>query len=392
MPWKVSHPMTERMQFVTRLTKGERMVDLCREFGISRKTGYKFWERFQRQGVTALEDQSRARKQLAHKTPEAIEELLVAARNAHPSWGGRKLKEVLERESPGVVLPSAGTIAAVLRRRGLVQERKRRRRPSRYAGAMTVAQSPNEVWAADYKGQFRLGNRQYCYPLTATDLHTRFILAVEALDSTDEEQARGVFEDIFSTHGLPLVIRTDNGTPFSSALGLAGLTRLSALWLRLGIRHERIEPAHPEQNGQHERMHRTLKAETARPARDNLMQQQERFDEFRHEFNEKRPHEALDMKRPADLYRPSDRPLPKPLPELRYPLHDDTLTVGRSGHVRLPGRRQVFLSNALIHQPVGLREELDGRWLVTFATLDLGMYDPRTGAFDPGPPRPPAGT
>ena len=390
MPWKVSHPMTERMHFVTRLAKGERMVDLCREFGISRKTGYKFWERFQHQGVTALQDQPRARKRIAHKTSEAIEQLLVDARTAHPSWGGRKLKDVLERESPGVVLPSAGTIAAILRRRGLVQARRQRRRPSRYAGRLTVAESPNDVWATDYKGQFRLGNREYCYPLTATDLHSRFILAVEALDGTDEEQARVVFEDIFSKHGLPLVIRTDNGTPFSSAQGLAGLTRLSALWLRLGIRHERIEPAHPEQNGQHERMHRTLKAETARPARANLMQQQERFDEFRREFNEKRPHEALEMKRPAEVYRPSDRPLPKPLPDLDYPLHDDTLVVGRNGHIRLPRGRQVFLSSALIHQPVGVREELDGRWLVTFVNLDLGMYDPRTGSFDPVDPRPPA--
>lgn len=390
MPWKVSHPMTERMEFVTRLKKGERMVDLCREFGISRKTGYKFWDRFERQGVTALADQSRARKQLAHKTPEAIEQLLVAARRAHPSWGGRKLKSVLEQESPGVMLPSAGTIAAILKRHGLVQERKRQRHPARYVGALTVSHGPNEVWAADYKGQFRLGNRQYCYPLTATDLHSRYILAIEALDSTDEEQARGVFEEIFSEHGLPEVIRTDNGTPFSSANALAGLTRLSAFWLRLGIRHERIEPAHPEQNGQHERMHRTLKAETARPARANLMQQQERFDEFREEFNEKRPHESLDQKRPADLYNPSNRALPKPLPELRYPLHDDTLVVGRSGHIRLPRGRQVFLSNALVHQPVGLREELDGRWLVTFASLDLGRYDPRTGTFDPQTPLPPA--
>ena len=390
MPWKVSDPMTERMHFVTRLAKGERMLDLCREFGISRKTGYKFWDRFQRQGVTALEDQSRARKRIAHKTPEAIEQLLVDARTAHPSWGGRKLKNVLEREAPGVVLPSAGTIAAILKRRGLVQGRKRRRRPSRYEGALTTAQGPNDVWAADYKGHFRLGNREYCYPLTATDLHSRFILAVEALDGTDEEQARGVFEDVFSKHGLPLVIRTDNGTPFSSAQGLAGLTRLSAFWLRLGVRHERIEPAHPEQNGQHERMHRTLKSETARPARSNLMQQQERFDDFQREFNERRPHEALDMRRPAEIYRRSDRPLPKPLPELQYPLHDDTLVVGRNGHIRLPRGRQVFLSNALVHQHVGVREEIDGRWLVTFATLDLGMYDPRTGAFDPTTPQPPA--
>jgi transposase InsO family protein len=383
--------MTERMVFVTRLAKGERMVDLCREFGISRKTGYKFWERYQREGLPALSDQSRARKRIAHKTPEAIEQLLVEARKTHTSWGGRKLKEVLEREHPGVMLPSAGTIAGILKRHGLVQARKRRRYPAKQREALTTPEAPNEVWAADYKGQFRLGNREYCYPLTATDLHSRFILAVDALDSTDEEQARVTFEDVFAKYGLPLVIRTDNGTPFASAQSLWGLTRLSAFWLRLGIKHERIEPAHPEQNGQHERMHRTLKAETTRPARSNLMQQQERFDEFRREFNEKRPHEALAMKRPAEVYRPSDRRLPNPLPELDYRLHDDVLTVGSNGHIRLPRGRQVFLSNALAHQTVGLRENDDGRWLVTFASLDLGIYDPRTASFDPITPLPPAG-
>jgi len=387
VPWKVRELMSERMDFVTRLKNGERMTDLCQEFGISRKTGYKFWERFARAGESGLGDVSRARKSIAHKTPQAVEELLVAARRKQSSWGGRKLKDVLSKKHPGVALPSPTTIAAILKRHGLVEARKRRRLPSRYEGRLTVPSGPNDVWAADYKGQFRLGNRQYCYPLTATDLHSRLILAVEALDATDEEQARAVFEEVFATYGLPSVIRTDNGTPFASAAALAGLTRLSAYWLRLGIRHERTEPAHPEQNGCHERMHRTLKAETTRPARSNLLQQQERFDEFQREFNEERPHEALEMKRPAEVYRSSERPLPQPLPELTYPLHDDVLTVGRSGHIRLPRARHVFLSYALVQQEVGLREEMDGRWLVTFASLDLGHYDPRVGTFEPRDPR-----
>jgi transposase InsO family protein len=375
--------MTERMLFVTRLAKGERMTELCREFGISRKTGYKFWKRFERHGVEALRDESRAPARVARKTSEAIEQLLLEARKAHSSWGGKKLKDVLEREQPGLKLPAVSTIAAILKRAGLVSGRKYRRRPAiAGAGALTAAQEPNHVWAADYKGQFRLGNREYCYPLTASDLFSRFVLAIEGLDGTDEEQARAVFEDIFRKYGLPLVLRTDNGPPFASQ-GLAGLTRLSAWWLRLGVRHERIAPGHPEQNGQHERMHRTLKAETTRPARANVMQQQERFDEFRNEFNEKRPHEAIDMKRPADVYRPSPRPAPAELPELHYPLHDDTLVVTRCGHLRLPRGRMVFLSRALALEPVGLREQDDGRWLVTFMTLDLGNYDPRSGAFEP---------
>ena len=390
MPWRASHFMNERMEFVARLIKGERMTDLCEEFGISRKTGYKFRDRYQERGVVALQDQSRAPKRVARKTSEAMAQMLVAARRAHSTWGGRKIKEMLERDVEGLKLPSASTIALVLKRHGLVQKRRLRRRPLIHHGRLTTPDGPNDVWAADYKGQFRLGNGEYCYPLTASDLHSRFLLAVESLDATDEEQARTVFESIFREYGLPRVLRTDNGTPFASQ-GLAGLTRLSAWWLRLGIRHQRTEPAHPEQNGCHERMHRTLKAETTRPARATSLQQQERFDEFREEFNEKRPHEAIDMKRPADLYRTSERPMPDPLPALEYPLHDDVLVVQGGGHVRLPRRRSTFLSYALAGQPVGLREQLDGNWVVTFCSLDLGTYDSRTGSFEPSNPVPPAG-
>jgi len=382
LPWKVSHLMSERMEFVTRLSKGERMTDLCREMGISRKTGYKFWQRFQKRGVRGLEDVSRAPKRVARKTASELEELLVQARQAHPHWGGRKLKTVLESGQPGLRLPSAGTIAAILKRRGLVTARRRRAR-SQWPGApLAQPQAPNDVWGVDYKGQFRLGNRRYCYPLTASDLFSRFLLSTEALDGTDEDSAHEVFVEIFEEYGLPVAIRTDNGPPFASQ-GLAGLTKLSAWWLRLDIRHQRIKPGHPEQNGCHERMHRTLKAETTRPARQNSLQQQDRFDEFRKEFNDKRPHEAIEMKRPADVYRPSERRLPKNLPALSYPMHDDVLEVGRSGHIRLPHARQVFLSCALADQAVGLRELDDGRWLVTFANLDLGAYDPRAGAFEP---------
>jgi len=382
VPWKVSHLMSERMEFVTRLSKGERMTDLCEELGISRKTGYKFWRRYQEQGVRGLEDASRAPKRVARRTSPEIEELLVKARRRKMNWGGKKLKEVLEYRQPGLKLPSASTIAAILKRRGLVSGRKRRRVPEAYSGALTQPEAPNEVWGVDYKGQFRLGNGRYCYPLTATDLCSRYVLVTEALDGTDEESAREVFQQTFAEFGLPAVIRTDNGSPFASQ-GLAGLTKLSAWWMRLGITHQRIKPAHPEQNGCHERMHRTLKAETTRPAGQNSLQQQERFDAFRHEFNEERPHEALGMKRPAQLYRPSERSYPKTPPDLNYPLHDDVLEVTRAGHIRLSMGRQCFLSNALAGQPVGLREESDGRWTVTFVELDLGVYDPRNGDFEP---------
>jgi transposase InsO family protein len=382
VPWKVSHPVNERMHFVTRLENGERMTDLCQEYGISRKTGYKFWERFKEKGPQGLVDASRAPRRVARRTPAQLQELIVAARRAHPTWGGRKLKKVLERQHDGLVLPSSSTVSDILRRHGLVVERRRQRRTAEAKRSLTVPQTPNEVWAVDYKGQFRLGNGKYCYPLTATEVHSRFLLAVQALEGTDDEEARQTFHEVFKEHGLPRIIRSDNGTPFASS-GLAGLTKLSAWWLRLGIAHQRTQPAHPEQNGQHERMHRTLKAETTRPAGTNALQQQERFDDFRREFNEVRPHEALGLKTPAQAHQPSERRMPDHLPEPAYPLHDDVLVVGRHGHVRLPRHRSVFLSQALAGQAVGLREEEDGRWLVTFTTLDLGHYDPRTGRLEP---------
>jgi putative transposase len=236
----------------------------------------------------------------------------------------------------------------------------------------------------DYKGQFRLGNREYCYPLTTSDLFSRFLLTLESLDATDGEQARPVFEDAFRLYGLPLEIRSDNGPPFASK-GLFGLSRLSVWWMRLGITHQRIQPGHPEQNGQHERMHRTLKAETTRPAKETSLQQQERFDAFREEYNNDRPHESLGGKTPASIYKPSARPFPEKLPEPTYPLHDDVLRVDRSGHIRMTMSRQAFVSEALAGQLVGLREQDDGLWLVSFLDKDLGHYAPKQGHFKPSP-------
>jgi len=382
MPWKESHTMELRMQFVMRLKAGERMTDLCQEYGISRKTGYKFAERYEQRGVQGLADASRAPKRIPHRTSAEMQALLVQARRRH-SWGGRKLRDWLERKQPGIQLPAASTISAVLKRHGLIKSGKRRRKyPQPDRGTLRGAGAPNEVWCVDYKGQFRLGNGKYCYPLTVTDLLSRYIVAIETCESTDEEGARDVFEAAFREHGLPMAIRSDNGTPFSSQ-ALAGLTRLSAYWLKLGIAHERIQPGHPEQNPTHERMHRTLKAATTRPAGQNALQQQERFDHFREEFNQERPHDGLFGRTPSDLYTPSNRALPTPIPEPTYPLHDDTLVVSRSGQIKLPRHRQVFITAALRGEPVGLREEPDGRWLVTFVNLDLVRYCPRTGTLEP---------
>jgi transposase InsO family protein len=369
------------MRFVARLQEGERMVDLCREYGVSRKTGHKIWNRFQELGLDGLEDQERAPKRIPHRTSPEIRALFVDAKRKHPSWGPKKLRAWLLEKKKGLVLPSANTMGQWLKREGLVEARKTRQRcvPTP-PNALTQAKAANDVWCADFKGQFRLGNGRHCYPLTITDLHSRYLLGCVALDGTSGGPARIAFEEVFRDFGLPSVIRTDNGSPFAST-GLAGLTSLSVWWLRLGIALERIEPAHPEQNGQHERMHLTLKRETTRPAGANMLQQQERFDGFQEEFNEERPHEALGLRPPASVYSASSRRYPETLRELDYPLHDLFCTITQAGAAYLNGR-QFFLSLALRGERVGLREVDDGVWLVSFMSLDLGHFNERTATFE----------
>ncbi len=383
MPWKETSPVEERMRFVTRLREGERLVDLCLEYGISRKTGAKIKKRYSEEGVKGLEDRSRAPSQIPHQTPPEIRALIVAAKKKHMTWGPKKVRAWLADKHPGLCFPSPVTCGNWLERAGLVKKRGSRRRASATLkpSELTEPKAPNDVWAVDFKGQFRLGNGSYCYPLTITDQFSRLLVGVVALDSTKMAPARAAFEDVFREFGLPRVIRSDNGTPFAST-GLAGLTVLSTYWLRLGIRPERIEPGHPEQNGQHERMHRTLKEDTTRPAGRTMLQQQERFDAFREEFNNERPHEAIGQRPPAKLYLPSKRAYPSVLPPVEYPLHDVSRGVSFGGCFSMSGAL-CFLSHALTHERVGLREIDDGRWLVSFMHVDLGHYDERTNRFEP---------
>jgi transposase InsO family protein len=295
MPWKECSVMDEKLQFVARRIAGEPMTELCTEFGISRKTGYKLFDRYQECGVQGLTDRSRRPYRYAHQLPFQVENYILNVKREHSSWGARKIRERLFRRFSDIKIPAKSTIHAVLDRHGLVERRGRVRRHAQ-GTALSLGQRPNELWCTDYKGEFLLGNRQYCYPLTVTDHASRYLLTCEALSSTKEAFAFTLFERLFKERGLPANIRSDNGVPFASAHALFNLSKLAVWWLRLGIGIERIKPGHPQQNGRHERMHLTLKKEATKPPSRNFLQQQARFDDFINIFNQERPHEALDMK------------------------------------------------------------------------------------------------
>ena len=365
--------MDERMRFVIRLKDGESMASLCREFGISRKTGYKIFERYEDCGLEGLSDRTRRPFRYANQLPDQIHAAIIAARKEKPHWGARKIRERLLRSLPhGVRIPAVSTIHAVLDRQGLVQRMKRAR--TRAEGTpLSEGLHPNDLWCVDFKGEFQLGDKRYCYPLTVTDHASRYLLLCESMESTREETALRAFESLFRERGLPQAIRSDNGVPFASPQGLFQLSRLSVWWLRLGIAIERIRPGHPQQNGRHERMHLTLKKEATRPAGANFFQQQAKFDAFREEFNNERPHEGLAMKCPAEIYRPSQTPY-QGIPEPHYPFHDRTVNVTSCGRLCLH-RKKINLSVTLAGQAVGIKEVDDGVWLVSFMHYDLGYVD-----------------
>jgi transposase InsO family protein len=365
--------MDERLRFVARLLEGEAMSDVCREFGISRKTGYKIFDRYKEHGLEALSDRSRRPVRYANQLPGQIERLILSCKREKPHWGARKIRELLVRRLDGDFrIPAKSTIHAVLCRHGLVQIPGRPRRRAEGTPLSSGAQ-PNDLWCADFKGEFKLGDGRYCYPLTVTDHASRFLLMCEALESTREDLAITAFERLFRDRGLPSAIRSDNGVPFASPNGLFNLSKLSVWWLRLGIAIERIKPGHPQQNGRHERMHLTLKKEATRPPGQNSLQQQARFDTFIDEFNKERPHEALAMKLPAEVYKPSPRTYAG-LPELTYPLHDRDLMVTACGRICMH-RKRINVSSVLAGQRLGIKEVDDGIWLVTFMSYDLGFID-----------------
>jgi putative transposase len=376
MPWQECSKVDERLRFVARLLEGEKMAVLCREFDISRKTGYKIFSRYKDCGLEGLTDRSRRPYRQGCQLPFQIENLILQLKREHPSWGAPKIREKIRRKHSEIHLPAISTVHAVLDRHGLVN-RPRRRRYKAEGTTLSRPQQPNDLWCADYKGEFMLADKRYCYPLTITDAASRYLLSCEALSSTKGQYAFTVFERVFKDFGLPLAIRTDNGVPFASPNSLFGLSKLAVWWLRLGIAIERIQPAHPEQNGRHERMHLTLKKEVTKPAAKNLLQQQGRFDRFIQEFNYERPHQGIGMKYPAELYASSSRPY-KGLTDLEYPFHDRTITVTCCGRICI-GRRKINLSTVFAGQNVGVKEVSDQVWLVSFMQYDLGFFDQESG-------------
>ena len=373
MPWKECSVMDERLRFVAQLLNGEPMAQLCRAFGISRKTGYKIFTRYKEHGLEALTDRSRRPVRYANQLPPQVESLIVSLKRDKPHWGARKIRELLVRRLAGDVrIPAQSTIHAVLHRHGLVKEAGRPRHRATGTPLSTGA-APNDLWCADFKGEFKLGNGQYCYPLTVTDHASRFLLLCEALESTREDWAITAFEQLFQERGLPEAIRSDNGVPFASPNALFNLSKLSVWWLRLGIAIERIKPGQPQQNGRHERMHLTLKQEATRPPGLNSLQQQARFDAFQQEFNTERPHEALAMKCPAKVYSASTRPY-NGLPDVSYPFHDRDVLVTACGRICLH-RKKINISTVLAGQRLGIKEVDEGIWIVSFMCYDLGYID-----------------
>jgi transposase InsO family protein len=375
MPWKETGPFEERRRFITTCKDSdESFTTICNRFGISRQKGYKWLARFDEGGLEALVDRSRRPHSNSRAISPSVVELVSELRKRRPRWGPRKLLAILQRDYPRIEFPVASTVGSILRAKGLVTKRRRRAPSVGYGAKLSAFDAPNSVWCADFKGQFLVA-RRYCHPLTISDGYSRFLLRCRGLKQSLHAPVQKAFDGAFREFGLPDVIRTDNGPPFASVT-VGGLSRLAVWWIQLGILPERILPGHPEQNGRHERMHRTLKAETARPAAASFAAQQRAFDSFKREYNYERPHEALGQVEPAKLYRPSKRSYPRELEDPPYPRHFDTQRAYPNGVITV-GQTQWYLSNCLAHQLIGLEAVADGCWRVCFGPVTLGLLDTR---------------
>lgn len=366
--------LEEREQFILDWRDGQRNVTaLCGLYGISRKTGYKWLERYHAHGIEGLTDRSRAPHSQPQRTPDTIRKRVLESRRAHPTWGARKLRAWLERREPEVEWPAASTIGELLREAGLVQPRRRARRLPALTTARTGPEYPNHVWTVDYKGHFRLGAGEWCYPLTVVDSYSRYLVGCQAHRKPTFEGARDSLKRLFIDYGLPEVIRSDNGAPFAST-ALGRLSRLNVWWLRLGIRVEHIAPGRPQQNGRHERLHRTLQAETVEPPAGTRRGQQERFDRFLEQYNQDRPHAALQDQPPGVIYQRSGRDYPARIEPVEYPGHWQVRSVRSDGRIKFQGQVW-FLSTALMGERVGLLEVAEDQWQIWFGQRQLAVLD-----------------
>jgi transposase InsO family protein len=382
MPWKTSSAMEEKLRFVFEYDRDEQtMTELCRQFEVSRETGYVWLRRYRQHGAAGLLELNRAPERHPNQTAAAIEQAVLELRQAHMRWGPRKLKRILERDQAGRLWPATSTIGEMVRRAGLVVKRKKRPKTEPYTQPLQHAVESNRVWCADFKGWFRAGDGARIDPLTVTDACSRYLLRSQAVEKADSQRVRAIFEAAFREYGLPQAIRTDNGPPFASS-AIAGLSRLAVWWIKLGILPERIQAGHPEQNGRHERMHRTLKQDL-RPGQDWRAQQRE-LDRFRHEYNHIRPHEALAMQTPASVYAPSPRPYPDRVPEVEYPGTMEVRRVKSHGHFRWK-KTDVFLSEVLWGEPIGLLPDEQDRFTLYFAHLPLARFHPGSSKLTPLP-------
>lgn len=376
MPWKETSPMDQRTQLIADFLRETLTVtELCELYGVSRKTAYKWIDRYLRLGPAGLEERSRRPRQSPHETAPEIVRALLEVRRRHPSWGGKKLLTIVHKRHPRWDLPSRSTVCDIMKRNGMVPKSRHRRHIGHPGKPTSLILAPNDLWSADFKGQFKTGDGLYCYPLTVADGFSRYLLGCQALHSTATAGAKPVFTRLFYEYGLPKRIRTDNGAPFATN-SLARLSTLSAWWVRLGVLPELIEPGKPQQNGRHERMHKTLKAEATRPPAGNLQAQQRKFNHFRSEFNEVRPHEALDQETPVSVYEPSPRPMPQKLPPLEYPDRFEVRYVSANGGIRW-NHHWVNVSIVCAGEYVGLEEIDDGIWNLFFGPLKLGRLHER---------------
>jgi putative transposase len=374
MAWRASSVVDQRKKFVEQYDSGEwSMAELCRIYGISRQSGYKWLGRSEQEGEAGLADRSRAAHCHPNQTARRVEQQIVALRHQHPSWGPRKLQFVLQKKKPKIKWPATSTIGALLKREGLVVARKHRRKTPLYTQPLQHAGRANDVWCADFKGWFLTQDRDRIDPLTITDAASRYLLRCQAVEKTNTEHVLAIFEAAFRQYGLPCGIRTDNGPPFASR-AIAGLSPLALYWMKMGIVVERIEPGHPEQNGRHERMHRTLKAETASPAAANRRAQQQAFDRFQQIYNHHRPHEAIAMCTPASCYATSPRPHPGKVPVPEYDSDWQVRKVRSCGRFGWKGNG-IFISETLRDEPIGLQLVEEDMWLVHFASFPIALFD-----------------